>query len=175
MELLAVEDNRQSGVEEHVILQQTLDIFVFILVILEYLFVRDEIGERPVCLLRRADRGFLRDDCLVVFYPLAFAVPVTGDQEIAAQRIYGFDSDSVQSDRLFESLAIVLCSVIHLAGDIDYLAQRNAAALVAYGDGAFFDGHFYGFTVTHHIFVDGVIQHLFQQYINTVIGITTVS
>ena len=53
MELLAVEDNRQSGVEEHVILQQTLDIFVFILVILEYLFVWDEIGERPVCLLRR--------------------------------------------------------------------------------------------------------------------------
>ena len=50
MELLAVEDNRQSGVEEHVILQQTLDIFVFILVILEYLFVWDEIGERPVCL-----------------------------------------------------------------------------------------------------------------------------
>ena len=47
MELLAVEDNCQSGVEEHVILQQTLDIFVFILVILEYLFVRDEIG----CLL----------------------------------------------------------------------------------------------------------------------------
>ncbi len=82
MELLAVEDNRQSGVEEHVIFQQTLDIFVFILIILEYLFVRDEIGERPVCLLRRADRGFLRDDCLVVFYPLAFAVPVTGDQEM---------------------------------------------------------------------------------------------
>ena len=175
MELLAVEDNRQSGVEEHIILQQALDIFVFILVILEYLLVRDEIGKRPVCLLRRADRGFLCDDRLAVFHSLAFAIAMAGDQEVAAQRIYGLDTDSVQSDRLFESLTIVLRPGIHLAGDVDHFAQRNTAAIVAYGDGAFFNGHFYGFTVTHHIFVDGVIQHLFQQYINTVIGITTVS
>ena len=175
MELLAVEDDRQPGIEEHVVLQQALDVFVLILVILEYLLVRNKVDKRSVRLFRRADRCVFRNDCLAVFHTLAFAVPVTGDQEIAAQRIHRLDADPVQSDRLFESLAVVLRSGIHLAGDIDHLAQRNAAAIVAYGDGAFFDGHFYGFTVTHHIFVDGVIQHLFQQYINTVIGITTVS
>ena len=149
MELLAVEDNRQSGVEEHVILQQTLDIFVFILVILEYLFVRDEIGERPVCLLRRADRGFLRDDLPCCILPLAFAVPVTGDQEIAAQRITALIPTPFNPTDFLKALLSYFAPVFILLETSTTLPSGTPAAIVAYGDGAFFDGHFYGFTVTH--------------------------
>ena len=175
MIFFAIEDNRQPGVQEYIILQEAFDKLVFIQVIIEDLFVGNEINKSPVLLLRRAYRSFFRDDRFTVFHPLAFAIPVTGDQEIAAQCIHCLDTDTVQADRLFESLAVVLRSGIHLTGNVDYLAQRNATAVVAYGDGAFFNGHFYRFTIPHHIFVDGVIQHLFQQYINTVIGIITVA
>ena len=84
MELLAVKDDCQSGVQEHIVLQQALDVLVLVLVILEYLFVRNKISQRAVRLFRRADRSVFRHDRFAVFHPLAFAVAVAGDQEIAA-------------------------------------------------------------------------------------------
>ena len=47
--------------------------------------------------------------------------------------------------------------------------------MVAYCYAPLFDGHIDALAKPHHVFVDGVVQHLFQQDIDTIVGMTAVA
>ena len=175
MEFLAVEHNGQARIQKDVILQKAFYEFVLVLIFFEDFLVRNEIDKCSVCFVSRLDSRLLCNDGFAVFDPFTLSFAEAGNQEITAQGIHSLDTDTVQSDRLFKCLAVVLGTCVHFTGYVDHLSQRNATAIVPDGNSSFFDGHFYSFAIPHHVFVDGVIEYFFQQYIDPIIRIATIS
>ena len=161
-ELLPVEIDCQSRVEEDVVFQEVFDILLLIVIILEDRVVGHEIDSCTVGLVGGLDSRFLLDDGPVIFDTLAFAVAVAGDLEIAAQGIHRLDTDTVQADRFLEGLAVVFRAGVHLARHVDDLTEWHATTIVAYLHRSRLDGDLNGSAIAHHVLVDGVVEYLFQ-------------
>ena len=105
-----------------------------------------------------------------------FAVAVTAYLETAAECVDCLDADTVQTNALFECLAVVFTAGIQFADCLYQLSLRNASSVVAYAYAEiFFYVDFDSFAGTHLEFIDTVVHYLFQQYIDTVIILRTVA
>ena len=154
MKAFPVVQNRQSAVQKDIILQQGFNKFVFILIILEYRIIGYEYHLRTIGFGGRLYIRFLRDDGFVVFNLLAFSVTATDNQEITAQGIDSLNTDTIQTHRFLEGLAVIFSTGIHFAGDINDFAQRYTAAIIANCYGTVGDGHFNCLAESHHVFVN---------------------
>ena len=109
-------------------------------------------------------------------YRTYFPVTIAAYLETAAERVDGFDADTVQTDTLFEGLAIVFTAGIQLADSFHQLSLRNTPSVVTYTYAEiFFYIDFNTFAGSHFEFIDAVVHHFFQQYVNTVIVLRTVA
>ena len=66
--------------------------------------------------------------------PTGLAVTECLHAKITAKGVHRLGADAVKADRLLEHLAVVLGTCIELADRLHQLAQRDAAAIVAYAD-----------------------------------------
>ena len=103
---------------------------------------------------------------------LRLAVAEARNLETRAQRVHGLDSDTVEADRFFEHRAVVFGAGVHFRRSIDQLA----AAIVSHTDRAFIgQGNVNLRAEAHHIFVDGVVENLFKQNVDSVIEIRAIA
>ena len=87
-----------------------------------------------------------------------------------------FHTDTVQTDTLLERLAIVLTTGIQHADSLNELSLRNTTAIVADADTQivlYID--FQTCSSPHLKLIDGVIDHLLQEHINTILRQVTIA
>ena len=170
-ERLPVDPDRQPGVQVSVVAYHRLHVFHVKVVAAENAFVGMERHHRPVPFADAAF-GHVRD-----FVPLlephaaGFAVAHAADQESVRQRVDRLDADAVQSDRFFKRFRVVFRAGVHFRRHVHQFAERHAASVVAYGDGLVVrDRDVDALAEAHHVFVYGVVQHLFDQDVDPVVG-----
>ena len=100
---------------------------------------------------------------------LAFLVPKGDDLEVGREKVYGFGSHSVEAHGFLEDGGIVFSPGIHHRDAFHDLAQGNAPAVVAYRYGAVLDGDVDALTLPHDKLVDGVVDDLLEQDVDTVV------
>ena len=87
-----------------------------------------------------------------------------------------FHTDTVQTDTLLERLTIVLTTGIQHADSLNELSLRNTTAIVADADTQivlYID--FQTCSSPHLKLIDGVIDHLLQEHINTILRQVTIA
>jgi hypothetical protein len=172
-ELLAVEIDRQPGVQVRVVAAHPLDRRVL------ELRLRGE--DRAVDLegQPRARLGFflarilhvLGDHALGELDRLGLPVAPRLDLEEAGQRVHRLDADAVQADGFLEGLAVVLRTGVDLGGAVEKLAERDAPAEVADLDAAFLvDVDLDLLAVAHDVLVDRVIDDFLEQDVDAIVG-----
>ena len=96
--------------------------------------------------------------------------------EMGTEGIDRFHTDTVQTDTLLERLAIVLTTGIQHADSLNELSLRNTTAIVADADTQivlYID--FQTCSSPHLKLIDGVIDHLLQEHINTILRQVTIT
>ncbi len=89
--------------------------------------------------------------------------------EIIRKRIDSFRTHTIQTNWLLECTRIVLCSGVDLWNYIHNFSEGNSPAIIAHHHTRIGDGHIDHFSIAHHVFIDGVIDHLFYEHINAII------
>ena len=96
--------------------------------------------------------------------------------EMRAEGVHRLHTHSVQAHTLLERLAIILTSGVQHAHRLNEFSLRNASAVVAHADTQMvFDVDFDAGTGVHLEFVDGVIHHLLQEHIDTILRQVTIT
>ena len=96
--------------------------------------------------------------------------------EVAAQRVDGLDTHTVQTDRLLEGLRVVLATGVQHADGFNHLTLRNAAAIVADRDAQVgLDGDFNAVAGLHLELVNAVVDDFLQQHVDAVLREGTVA
>ena len=170
--LLAVEDECQACVQIGVVLDHLLDDLFSELVVLEDAAVGCEAHQGTVFLALASgdDAALLLGDALVIEHRRALAVAHTADVELCRQCVHSLDAHAIQTHRPLVGLRVILGSGVHFARRILDLVQRNAAAIVTYGDCAVghldVDGRL---GVARVELIDAVVDHLLDEHIDAVI------
>src|SRR5262245_46499580 len=101
------------------------------------------------------------------------ALTMTSHKKMARQSIDGFTSHAIQSYRKLEDIIVVFSPRIDLADTVNQFAQRNPPAKIAHGNllSLFTELNLHLIAMLHDKFVDAVVDHLFQHYIDAIIGI----
>lgn len=92
------------------------------------------------------------------------------DDKRCGEGVDRLDANTVEAHALLERLGIIFAAGVHLRRSVDELAQRDASAVVADGDGGLGDVDFELVAEAHHILVDGVVDHLLEEHIDAVVG-----
>ena len=104
------------------------------------------------------------------------SVTIAMHLEMTAQCIDGLDTDTVQSDRLLECFRVELTTGIENTYRLDEFALRDASAIVANGDTQIvFHIHLDTFASLHLKLIDRVVEHFFQQHVDTILSRGTVA
>lgn len=172
---VAVEDNGQAGVEERIVLEQRGYELIAEAVVAENVGRGCEPHECTVGLVGVLDVVFLHQGAHAENGAFPFAVAVCDDFELGAEGVDGFEAYAVQSDRFLERRRVVLAAGIHLRGYINERTEGNSTAIVAHGSRFFVDVHGDLLSEPHHIFVDRVVENLFQEHVYAVVGIGAVA
>ena len=99
------------------------------------------------------------------------SVTETLHDEMRAQGIDGFQSDTIQTDTLLKSLRVVLTTGVQHTDSLNQFALRNATTIVAHGNAEIiFDVYLYPLAGIHLKLIDGVVDNFLQQHIDTVLG-----
>ena len=107
-------------------------------------------------------------------HAFALSVAAAFNGERGAKGVNGFYAHAVEANRLLERFGVVLAAGVDFRCHIHHFAEGYAAAVVGHGyrpsgtDSV--DPDFYLFAEAHHEFIDGVVQHFFQQHINAIVG-----
>ena len=115
---MSVEHDRQPRIQKYIILNHRLQIFGNVMVITENFFIGIKNHLRTVRLGSRLDIMLFENLGLAIMHIFSFAVAERLYFKTFRQGIYGLDSHTVQTYRLFESFRIVLCTGIHLGRGI---------------------------------------------------------
>ncbi len=172
---LAVEDYGEAGVEEGIVLYQRDDEIVAILIVAEYGAVGSEADERTVRLICRLYVTFIHYVTAAVEHTFTHPVADTGYVELCRQGVDGLDTDTVETHRLLESLGVILATGVHARRHVDELAQRDTSAEVAHGDSPVGDIYRDLLAETHHVFVDGIVEHLLDEHIDAVVIVRAIA
>ena len=82
---------------------------------------------------------------------------------------------AVEPDAELEYVVVVFCAGIDDRHAFDHLAQGNPAAVIADRNDALFDGNVDLLAVPHDEFVNRVVDHFFDQDVDTVVGVGSVA
>ena len=89
--------------------------------------------------------------------------------KMGTQRIHRFHTHTVQTHTLLERLRVVLTTRIEYAHRLHEFSLRDATAIVAYGHTqVILDIDLYALAGIHLELVDGVVDHLLQQHVDTI-------
>ena len=91
--------------------------------------------------------------------------------EVRRERVDRLDADTIQTNRLLESLRVVLTASVQHADSLDHLALRNATTIVTNRDTkVVFNVDFDAVASLHLKLIDGVVDDLLQQHIDAILG-----
>ena len=172
---LSVVDESQSRIKISVVTQQCFYKLVLERVVEEEGVVRfkEDISTIFFCAVFRyitLQYSFFKN------YGTYFAVTITPYFKTAAECVDGFDADTVQTDAFFESFAVIFPAGIQFADCFYQFSLRNAPSVITYTYAEIvLDVDFNTFAGTHFKFIDAVVHHFFQQYVDTVIILRTVA
>ena len=171
----AVEPDGQPRIEVRVVAQHVLHVLVPVTVWGEHVGIGAE-GDAGAVLFGGGHYGVVLDQkSLTEKGALAFLVPKGDDLKIGREKVYGFGSHSVEAHGFLEDGGIVFSPGIHHRNAFHDLAQGNAPAVVAYRYGAVLDGDVDALTLPHDKLVDGVVDDLLEQDVDTVVRRGSVS
>ena len=92
------------------------------------------------------------------------------------KEVDSLDTYTVHTDRLFECLRVIFAAGIELADGLNHLSLRYAAPIVAQPYGLVVNHiNLDAVALVHAELVDGVVNGLFQQYVDAVIGVCSVA
>ena len=160
----------QTGVQIGVVAEHRLHDVVVETVVLEQRGVgfKEDVRSR---LVLRGHRAVGLQHAALERHAAHLALAVAASLKTRAQGIHGFHADTVQSDRLLESLRVVLAARVEHADGLDELSLRYAAAIVAHADTqVVVDVHLDAAPGVHLELVDGVVDYLLQQHVDAVLG-----
>ena len=175
----AIEVNRQTRLEVGIHPDHTVDELLLVAVVAEDVRIGVVVDEGAIVLTRCGhyvalldELPLLEDDCL--HRPIA----VGGDSHTGREGVDRLKPDAIEPDRLLEDLVVVLRTGIHRAYSLGKRALRDTSTVVADGDVAMLilvDRDVDVLTVPHRILVDGVVDHLLEEDVDTIIGSSTVA
>ena len=88
----------------------------------------------------------------------------------------GLEAYAVEAHALLEGFAVVLASGVEHRHGLDEFAKGYAAAVVAHGHAhVVVDIYFDALARVHLEFVDGVVDDLFQQHVDAVLGMSAIA
>ena len=89
--------------------------------------------------------------------------------EVAAQRVDGFHTDTIQTDRLLKGFRVVLTTRVQHADGFNHLTLRDASAIVAHRDAEVVVHINLNAVASLHLeLVDRVVDNFLQQHVDTV-------
>ena len=139
------------------------------LIVLELRIVWLEIDVGTVLVLRRFRH--IRNQFSTLEDGFAYlSFTIAAYLEMRAQGIDSLHTHTVQTDRLLESLGVELTTGVQNADTLDELALGDASAIVAHRDAEvvlYVD--FDAIACPHLELIDGVVEYLFQQDVDTVL------
>ena len=177
-ELLAVDLQRQAGVEVGVHPHAAGDVLFAELELLEDLRVGREAHEGAVALRRPALAPLLRDERALVEEGLGeLALAEGAHLEGRRQGVDGLGADAVHADRELEDIVVELAAGVLPRDAVDDAAEGDAAAVVADGDlpGRVVDGDLDLAAVAHDELVDGIIDDLLQEDVDAVLVLAAIA
>ncbi len=141
-------------------------------VILEQQRVGRESDDGAVRLTGILRRSLLRQVSFFELHSHHFAVAHTLHRAVCGEGVDSLQADTVQSDRLLEVFRIELAACVHVGGNLLHFTERYAASVVAHAYRAgFSDVNLDAFSDSHVELIDGIVHHLLEQDIDTVIRI----
>ncbi|MNR22405.1 hypothetical protein D3C85_1393540 [compost metagenome] len=108
------------------------------------------------------------------FYFFSFIIPVRLHRETGRQSIYGLCTNSIQTYRFLEGIAVVFTTGIDFRHTIYHFTQRNSTTIVTYIYFLIRNGDFDRTSGAHYKLVNGVIHNLLKQYINPIVLCRTI-
>jgi hypothetical protein len=102
------------------------------------------------------------------------AIPMAGNRKARRKCVDRLGADTVQADTKLKDVIVVLRAGINLGNAIDHFAQWDSAAVIPDPDEGLIDGYVDLATVAHDEFIDGIIDHLFEEDIDAVIVMAAV-
>ena len=173
LEFLAVEVQAQAPVEACVVPHPALDELV-----VEGAFAKnDRIGQKlDVCAV-----GRIGCSALLLLFQLATlkehfgasAVSVGANDEVGRERVDGLGADAVKPHAELEHIVVVFGASVDDRDALYYLAEGNAAAVIAHLDPLPVNLDVDLLATAHDELINGVVNDLFEQYVNAVVGIGT--
>ena len=172
----AVELDRQSLIQVGVVAQTLLDVLHIVFVHAEHILINHIADHRAVLLLYTAFASVAQLQTCLIAHRASLAVADTSSRELARHHIHRLDTDTIQTYGLLECARAILTTRIDFRYSAGQTIERNTSTIVAYGHTlVLVDSNLDNLTRTHNELVDRVIYHLFEQGVDTVIGLRTVT
>ena len=134
---------------------------------------------------REGDPGAIPFFRIKILHALKFAVLECGAFALAGpdgfrhkpagKRIDRLGADPVHPDRKLVLIGVELAAGIDVGDAVHQFAGGDPAPVVTDREGVFFDGDIDTSAVSHHIFVDRIIQHFLEQDVNPVVLMGTIA
>jgi hypothetical protein len=171
----AVVDDAQAGIEVAVVAQALGDELIVPVEVLEDLGVGGELDIGAIGLALVAPILLLDQLAALEQRALEGAVAEADHLEAVGQRVDRLGADAVQPDRELEDVIVVLAAGVDLADAFDDLSERDAAAVVADGDGLLLALDLDLAPLAHDEFIDRVVDDLLEQHVDAVGGVAAVA
>ena len=171
----AVVKDGESCVQVRIVAQHVVDKFALELEVKEQILVWFEIDVSTVFFFGRL-LGFRNEFSAIKDGFAHQAVAITARHELSAQRIDGFQTHTVHTDRSGKDCGVVLTTCIQFRNGIYQFSQRNTTAVVAnFCVSIVCDIYFNLLTKSFVEFVDTVVDSFLQQYIDTIFGVRAIA
>ena len=162
--------NGESCVQVGVVAEHVLHDVILELIVEEerIVWLKEDIGTVLVlCLL-----GLVTGHLTFLEGSLAHhAIAITAYLEVTAQRIDGLHADTIQTHGLLKSLRVVLTTSIQHGYGLDHLSLWDASPIVSdRNTQVVVNSHLDTVARFHLEFIDGVVDNLFQQHVDTIFG-----
>ena len=172
---LFIEIERQPFIETGVVPHSLFNKFMIESIIAENGFVGNKFHISTVGMSLRLPLPLLDKVPLLKYRFGEFFFADSPDQKIGGKGIDRFCTDTIQTDTELEDLVVVFRAGIDDRHAFNDFPQGDPPSVVPYGDFILFDFNVDLLAVAHNEFIDGVIRHLFDEDIDPVVRISSVS
>ena len=169
VELLTVQIQRQARVQVGVVPEHLLDVFENVAVIHKDFRIRTEGHFGSFTLTAIRDSIVFCQLSVFKFCSFSFSIAEGLNDKFSGQRIHRFSPDSIQTYGFLKCFAVVLRPSIDFRHNINHLSQWDTTAVITNNDLTVRNFNLDGLSSPHDKFVNGVVQNLFQQDINTIV------
>ena len=164
----------QTRVQVGIVTEHVLDDLVAIGIVLKQRVVglEHDIGARLVI---RGLSNVALEDTTLEDHLAYLSVTIAMGFEMGTQEVDSLDTDTIHSHRLLKGLGVVLTTRIQLADGFDDLSLRDTTTIVANRDPQMvYNIDLNALASIHTELIDGVVDGLFQKYIDTILWLRTV-